>query len=555
MKQLTGISASKGIAIGQMFFYENKIKTSFACSANDPVEEQQRFDEARTYAIQCLDGLRERAMEQVGKDQSKIFEIHQLLLQDEDYLDIVQLLIAQEHCTAEFAVQRAGEQLAAIFSSIQDDYLRERGADVRDISNRLLHVLCGRELINPSKLGGQFILASHDLMPSDIILMDKSKVLGFVSRDGSRVSHSSILARTMGIPAIVRLGKEQYQQLNHKDTIIIDGFLGHVIVNPDERTLTDYRAKCAQYQSYRERLKRLKGVPSKTMDGTKIYITANIGSADEVETALENDAQGIGVFRTEFLYSEKEELPGEQMQFEVYQSVLQRMKDETVVVRTLDMGEVKTLPSFGLPYETNPLMGCRGIRNSLRRPQIFATQLRALLRASVYGHLRIMLPLVMNISEVRTCKTILEDCKKDLDMRGLPYDPHIPLGLMIETPAAVLTAEVLAKSADFFCIGTNDLTQFVLGVDRANGSIGSMFDYRHPAVLRLIEIAVRAARDAGIPCAVAGDAAADRTLTAHLLSLGVTSLSVQPPAVLEIREQIRSIDLSIPSDLLMLVGQ
>lgn len=540
MKRLNGIAASRGIAIGQLFFYDNSAVRVEPARAQCPNTEWRRFECARRRAAQMLEELHTHALSQVSGNESMIFEIHQMMMSDDEYLCKVHSFITKNHFTAEYAVQQAGKDYEHMFVSMNDSYMQERAADVRDITKRLIDILSGRKVSDPSTLGSQFIIASHDMMPSDTIAIDKKRVLGILTRKGSCVSHAAILARTMGIPAVVGLGAEQYQQLTNKSILIVDGFQGIAILDPDERTLNVYRNWREEYRKYRHRLQRLKGVPNETRDGTKVVIMANIQRPEDVEEVMENDAQGIGLFRTECFYADSE-TPGEQVQFEAYRSVLERMVDRTVIVRTLDIGASRA-HKLRL-VEDNPAMGCRGIRASLRRPQLFAAQLRALLRASVFGHLAIMLPMVVSPDEVREVKSIMQDCKAELTAQGIPYAHDIPLGVLIETPAAAMTAAELAKEADFFSVGTNDLTQYTLAVDRANGSIGSMYDPCHPAVLRLIRLTAEAAAAAGIPCGICGEAAADCKLTDTFLAMGVTSLSVPPPMVLELREKIRSIDL------------
>lgn len=547
MKRLNGIAASKGIAIGQLAFYENRSAAVKSETNRSPLEEWERFEEARQRANIMLKDIHAHALTQVGGSESMIFESHQMVMSDESYLSTVRDFIEDKRCSAEYAVQLAGSKYEKMFRSMADDYMQERAADMRDISKRLVDLLCGRETTNPSTLGSQFVIAAHDMMPSETVSIDRRRVLGILTERGSCVSHAAILARTMGIPAVVALGEAQYSLLKNKSIIIVDGFEGVAIVDPDERTLNAYRNWREEYRKYRHRLQRLKGVPNETRDGTKVLIMANIRRPEDVAQVLENDAQGVGLFRTEYLYLEQE-LPDEQVQFDAYRSVLERMAGKTVIVRTLDMGEAK--PGGEARCENNPSMGCRGIRASLRRPQEFAAQLRALLRASTYGHLAIMLPMVVSVDEILETKSLLEDCKAELTARGIPFARDIPLGALIETPAAAMCAPELAKESDFFSIGTNDLTQYTLAVDRTNGSIGSMYNPSHPAVLRLIKMAASAALEAGIPCGICGEAAADCRLTDTFLAMGVTSLSVPPPLVLELREKIRSVNLGDKDNLL-----
>ncbi len=541
MKRLNGIAASKGIAIGRLFFYENSTMPVEPGYAQCSVTEWQRFENARIRASEMLRDIHQQALPQVGGNESMIFEIHQMMMSDDDYLNSVRELIQKSGFTAEYAVQQTGNRLEQMFLGIKDGYMRERAADIRDITKRLLDILSGRKPPTLSSLGNQFVIAAKDMMPSDTICVNKKRVLGVITQNGSCVSHAAILARTMGIPAVVGLGAEQYCQLNNKSIIIIDGFQGISIIDPDERVLNLYRERQQEYRKYRARLQRLKGGANETRDGRKVVIMANISRPEDITEVLENDAQGVGLFRTEYLYLE-EDFPSEQVQFEAYRSILEQMAGKSVIVRTLDMKAGVQLRNQIM--ENNPAMGCHGIRASLRKPQVFSTQIRALLRASVYGRLSILLPMVISVDELMDAKGIIQDCKEELRAQGVPFSNDIPLGILIETPAAAMMANELAKEADFFSIGTNDLTQYTLAVDRTNGSIGSLYDPGNPAVLRLIRLTAEAAQKAGIPCGICGEAAANCNLTETLLSMeGITSLSVSPPFVLEIREKVCSIDL------------
>ena len=542
MKRLTGIGASRGVAIGKVHFIDNVVKRVECDTVVDTVLEMERFEEARLKAIEMLEELHQKAKNTVGPEESIIFEIHQLLLRDNDYVNSVHELIAKSHYSAAYAAQQTGERFAQMFSAMEDAYLRERSADMIDISSRVVRLLQGEAAYDVSQIKGQIIIAAKDLLPSETIQLDRDRVLGFVTSGGSQVSHSSILARTMGIPSVIGLG-DQLAELVDGDMIVLDGFNGVLIANPPDKLLKDYHCKQAEYQLYRERLQTLKGVPSRTQDGVEIEIYGNIGHPSDVDSVLANDGQGVGLFRTEFLYMEYGGIPSEQTQFEAYRSVLERMNGRRVVVRTLDLGADKAAPGISLPAEENPALGYRALRICLKEQALFKTQLRALLRAALYGHLAIMFPMVISLDEIRQAKELVEICREELEQEGIPYG-GMELGIMIETPAAALLSDLFAPEVDFFSIGTNDLTQYTLAVDRMNMKVGDLYDPRNPAVLRLVQIAAESARRHGIWCGICGESAADRRLTEHYLRMGVTELSVTPASILEMREKVLSINLS-----------
>ena len=544
MKRLTGIGASRGVAIGRLHFFDNVQRRVEMEKCESPERELERFEAARLQSIETLGVLHDKAMEEIGPEESMIFEIHQMMLEDDDYIDSVKAAINDEGYVAEYAVQQAGEQLAGMFALMDDAYMKERASDVLDISNRIIRQLRGELAQDLSDANGQLIIAARDLLPSETIQMDQSKVQAFVTSAGSKISHASILARTMGIPAVVGL-EEQLAELREGDLVVVDGFNGVVLASPDDATMAEYELKRQEYLAYKDRLKKLKGTESKTQDGVRVEVCANIGHTSDVSAVLENDGEGIGLFRSEFLYMESNDFPTEQAQFEAYKAVLEKMGDRRVVVRTLDLGADKTAPYFNMPHEDNPAMGYRAIRICLRQTDIFKTQLRALLRASVYGRLAIMFPMITSVEEVQDAKKLLDDCRRELDAEGVAYSDGIEVGIMVETPAAAVISDLLAKEVDFFSIGTNDLTQYTLAVDRMNGNIGStMYDPRHRAVLRLMRMTAENAVKNGIWCGICGESGADRKLTEAFLAMGVTELSVTPTAILEIREKIQSINLS-----------
>ncbi|MBC8584948.1 phosphoenolpyruvate--protein phosphotransferase [Youxingia wuxianensis] len=544
MKRFNGIGASKGVAIGRLQFLGKKQMRVQMRLVEDVSAELERLRLARQQANETLMKLHAKALKEVGEADSMIFEIHQMMLQDLDYVETIQGYITNNKYCAEYAVQLAGEQFAQMFSSLDDEYMKERSADIIDISNRLVGLLTGRLQDDLSGYEREIVIAAEDLLPSETIQMDKSKVLAFVTSAGSKISHSAILARTMGIPAVVGVGSQLQELLSDGDKVIVDGFSGLLIADPDEKTVEEYSAKRQEYLAHLEKLKKLKGTESKTKDGIKIEINANIGNPADVDLVLENDGQGIGLFRSEFLYLESDDFPTEQAQFEAYRTVLQRMKGKRVIIRTLDLGADKTAPYFNMPREDNPAMGYRAIRICLDRKDIFKTQLRALYRASVYGKLAIMFPMITQVEEIREIKNMIEEIKLALDANGTPYADRIELGVMVETPAAALASDLLAKEVDFFSIGTNDLTQYTLAVDRMNGKIGHLYDPHNISVLRLIKLTARNAQENGIWCGICGESAADVSLTEIFLTMGVTEFSVAPAAILEMREKIQSISLS-----------
>lgn len=542
MKKLTGIGASRGVAIGRLHFFDNKVKRVWPHKAQDVDAELEQFEGARKKAIETLEGLYQRALIEVGPSESMIFRIHQMMLEDQEYIDAVQILIIEKHYAAGYAVQQAAERFTQTFARIDDAYIRERSADILDASNCILRLLCGEAANDFSGVEGQFIVAAQDLLPSETIRMDQSRSLAFITSAGSKISHSAILARTMGIPAVVGLDA-QLEGLDDGGLVIVDGFEGVVVYDPDEQTYQDYLERRNAYTAYKERLKSLKGTESRTKDGVKVRVCANIGRPSDVDAVLENDGEGIGLFRSEFLFMDSAVPPTEQAQFESYRRVLERMGGKRVVIRTLDLGSDKVTPCLSLPAENNPAMGCRGIRICLRERGIFKTQLRALLRASVYGKLAIMFPMIVSADEVRAAKAVLAECQAELNQKRVAYDKDMETGIMIETPAAAVLSDELAKEADFFSIGTNDLTQYTLAVDRMNNTVGSMYQPGHPAVLRLIRMAVKSASANGIRCSICGEAACDRNLIDVFLAMGVTELSVNPSTILEVREKIQSVSL------------
>jgi len=481
-------------------------------------------------------------MKRVGEKNSMIFQIHIMMLQDDDFYSAMQNAIKNDKVNAEYAVWQAGKQFSEMFSQMDDEYMRGRAADVIDISKRLIRCL-DKSLANGlDSLTAPAIVGAVDLMPSETVQMDKTMVLAFVTREGSKSSHSAILARTMGIPAVVGLA-DAFTQLADGASVIVDGEAGDIFIEPDDQTLHEYQIRQSEFMRQQQELKLLKGTKAITKNGVQIEINANIGHPSDVNMVLENDADGIGLFRSEFLYMESNTFPTEEEQFKAYKTVLEKMGGKRVIIRTLDLGADKQVPYMNIPKEENPAMGYRAIRICLDRPALFITQLRALIRASAFGKLAIMFPMIISVDEVKQVKSIVEKVKNDLTAEKIAFDANFELGIMIETPASVMLSDLLAKEVDFFSIGTNDLTQYTLAVDRMNHSISKLFDSRHPAVLRMIQMTAENAKKAGIWVGICGESAADTTLTEFYVKIGVSELSVTPSAVLELRKAVQQVDL------------
>lgn len=542
MKKIHGIGASKGYAIGKLTLCVNIDDHIQKRSITDIPAELSRLDTAKDAAVEALNAIYMKAIKRVGEANSMIFQIHIMMLQDEDYFNTIQDAIKNEKVNAEYAVWQAGRQFSEMFSQMEDEYMRGRAADVLDISKRLIRNLDKTLANGLDCLTDRSIVGAVDLMPSETVQMDKNLVLAFVTREGSKSSHSAILARTMGIPAVVGLA-DGYSELTDGISIIVDGAAGDVILEPDEQTLAQYREKQQEFASYQHELALLKGTKAVTKNGTVIEINANIGHPEDVSMVLENDADGIGLFRSEFLYMESSNFPSEEDQFQAYKKVLEKMGGKRVIIRTLDLGADKQVPYLDIPHEENPAMGYRAIRICLDRQELFITQLRALIRASAFGKLAIMFPMIISVEEVKKIKEIVEKVKKDLTEENIAFAPDFELGIMIETPASVILSDLLAKEVDFFSIGTNDLTQYTLAVDRMNHTISKMFDSRHPAVLRMIEKTAESAKNAGIWVGICGESAADTALTEFYVKIGISELSVTPSMVLELRKAVQQIEL------------
>ena len=542
MLVVKGKSVFSGITMGPLaLFHRNTVSTARR-RIKDTDAEVERFQEARLASIEQLKDMYEKAVQKVGEEEAAVFEVHQMMLDDDDYIDNIITLISQEKINAEAAVEETAQQFSEMFRSMDDAYMKERAADVLDISRRIQVQLCGGEANDFSAYDG-VILAADDLAPSETLQLDTDKILGFVTSGGSTNSHTAILARTLGITAVVNTGTQLHTDVEGK-TVIVDGFTGTVYLDPDPATLDKMKKKQAEAEERKIRLEAYRGKESVTADGYKVNVFANIGNPDNVPQALANDAEGIGLFRSEFLYLENATYPTEEQQFEAYKKTAEMMGGKTVVIRTLDIGADKKVDYFDLKAEENPAMGMRAIRICLTRPTLFKTQLRALCRASAYGKIAIMFPMIISVDEVRRSRELLRQVQNELRHEGIAFDESMEVGIMIETPAAALISDELAKEVDFFSIGSNDLTQYTLAIDRQQTDLDNFFDPHHPALLRLIEMTVKNGHKEGIWVGICGELGADLSLTEDFLRMGVDELSVSPPSVLPLREKIGSIDLS-----------
>ncbi|MCQ2539363.1 MAG: phosphoenolpyruvate--protein phosphotransferase [Acetatifactor sp.] len=541
MQTYHGKSVFGGIAIGKIKVHQKGQQQVRRTKIDDPDAELARYEAAKGQAIEELAELYDKALREVGEANAAIFEVHQMMLMDDDYNESVENIVRTGLVNVEYAVASTGDNFSEMFASMDDDYMKARAADVKDISERGIRILQGggngmEDADEPA------IIVAEDLAPSETVQMNKDKVLSFVTVLGSLNSHTAILARTMGIPALVGTDLEAFGELDGK-LGIVDGGAGIIYVDPDAETFVTMQAKQAEDLEKKRLLQELKGKDNVTLDGRSIMLYANIGNIKDLASVLQNDAGGIGLFRSEFIYLERDTFPTEEEQFKIYKTVAETMAGKRVIIRTMDIGADKQCDYFEMEKEENPAMGCRAIRICLRRPEIFKTQLRALYRASAYGKIAIMFPMIISVDEVRRIKAIVEEVKKELTELGLEYgEPE--LGIMIETPAAVIMSDELAKEVDFFSIGTNDLTQYTLAIDRQNVSLDEFYDPHHPAVLRMIRMVVENSHKAGIWTGICGELGADRELTATFLKMGVDELSVSPGSILPIRKIVRETDLS-----------
>lgn len=540
MEQIFGKGVSKGVAAGPISFYRRPSGEIPRHAVTDTAAELERFRAARETAKAQLGALYEKALAEAGEDAAMLFEAHQMMLDDLDFVESIEGMIENDRVNAEAAVSDTGAQFAEMFAAMDDSYMQARAADIRDISARVIGILTGE---GESGIVSDVpcIVAADDLAPSETVQLDKSLILGFITSAGSANSHTAILARTMGIPAIISAGDALQPEMEGKYAII-DGQTGEAVVEPDEAERDRLLKKQAKEKALKELLDQLKGKPNVTKDGRNVMVYCNIGSPADIDAVLQNDGGGIGLFRSEFLYLQGSDYPTEDEQFEAYKTVAERMGGRRVIIRTLDIGADKQADYFHLDKEENPAMGLRAIRICLTRPEVFRTQLRALYRASAYGKIAIMFPMITSVWEVQEIKRICRNIRAELAEEGVPMADKVELGIMIETPAAVMMSAELAREVDFFSVGTNDLTQYTLAVDRQGVGLDRFFDAHHPAVLRMLRMAAENAHKAGIWIGICGELGADAELIETFLSMGIDELSVSPSAVLPLRSAIRSID-------------
>lgn len=537
MITIQGKGVSKGIAKGPLYFFQRSDTTVTLKVVSDIEAEKARLAVAQEQSIQQLNALAEKCRDDAGEEMAVLFETHAMFVEDEDFVECITSLIDEKSCNAEYAVEQAGIQFAAMFAAMDDAYMQARAADIKDVAKRILDNLLG-VVDGGIRSDVPVILAADDLAPSETLQLDKSKILGFVTMGGSGNSHTAILARTMGIPAICGAGEALAESYNGR-VGYIDGETGQLIIDPDAMTQAALKEKYEKQQETKKLLETMKGQEDITLDGKKMLLYCNIGSPEDVAAVLANDGQGIGLFRSEFLYLSASDYPTEDEQFEAYRSVAAAMNGKRVVIRTLDIGADKQVDYFDMKEEENPALGVRAIRICLNRPEVFRTQLRALYRASVYGKIAIMFPMITSVWEVKECKRACVSVMKELEAEGIPYNKDTELGIMIETPSSVFVAEELAKLVDFFSVGTNDLTQYTLACDRQANDLGKFFDPHHPALLRAIKMAADAAHKAGIWIGICGELGADVSMLPTFLAMGIDELSVSPSAVLPVRAAIR----------------
>lgn len=542
MTILKGKGVFGGIAFGKISIYNREEFEIKRYRVEDTDSEIRRYESAKKIAIVQLQSLYEKALQEVGETNAMIFQIHQMMLEDLDYCESIINIIKNQNVNAEYAVGTTSDNFSEMFSSMDDSYMKERAADVRDVSKRLLKILAD-SLENVVSFNEPSIIAADDLAPSETVQLDKNKVLGFVTMRGSSSSHTAILARTMNIPAIIGVGSQLKDEFDGCEAII-DGYAGDVYINPDHDTIQKMREKQEAKERQAALLLELKGRENITVDGRHIEIFANIGNSSDVGAVLQNDAGGIGLFRSEFLYLENDDYPSEDQQFAVYKDVAEKMSGKKVIIRTLDIGADKQVDYFEMPHEENPAMGYRAIRMCLDRLDIFKTQLRALYRASAFGKIAIMFPMIISVDEVKKIKEIIKVVKRELEEDEIQFSNDVELGIMIETPAAAIISDDLAKEVDFFSIGTNDLSQYTLAIDRQNDKLTNIFDSHHKAILRLIKFVADNAHKNGIWVGICGELGADESLTETFLSMGIDELSVSPPYVLGIRKKVIETDVS-----------
>ncbi|MCL2053778.1 MAG: phosphoenolpyruvate--protein phosphotransferase [Oscillospiraceae bacterium] len=535
MLVIEGTRMSDGISFGAIYFLKNKPATIEHKKISDIEKELVRFEAAHETACLQLEDLYKETKETLGEENASIFDIHKLMLKDIDYIESITNIIKNQAANAEYAIAVTAKNFSEIFSCMDDDYMKERAIDVKDISERIQKAL-NPEHYKPIEINAPSIIIADDITPGEIVGFEKSMILGIATVKGGATSHTAILARSQAIPAA--FGMQGIGEELDGKFAVLDGFSGKLYIDPDEATKKEMKARVDENCKKRELLSQLKGLPTITADGRKINLYANINHISDIDEAVNNDAEGIGLFRSEFLYLDRKSAPSEEEQFIAYKKAAERMGGKKTIIRTLDIGADKQVDYFNLPNEENPAMGLRAIRICLTKPEIFKTQLRALYRASAFGNIAVMIPMIISVQEVEEVLRIVKEVKSDLRSEKIPFDEKTEFGIMVETPAAVMISETLAKMVDFFSIGTNDLTQYTLAADRQNSSISSFYDAKHPAVLKMIELTVKSARDAGIWVGICGEIAADLELTETFLKLGVDELSVSPRMILPIREKV-----------------
>lgn len=538
MQTLTGKSVCRGISFGRLYFYHRAKRTVQHCHITDTEAEIRRFHAARKKAVSELAALFQTAQKSVGESEAMIFYIHQMMLEDIDFIASTERAIREEHLNAESAVEKVASGFQDMFDAMEDSYIRERSADVLDVSERVISILSNRNSsrVEPDQPA---IIVADDLAPSETVLLDRSKILAFITEKGASTSHTAILARTMNIPALIGASGILRHEYDGKEAIV-DGYSGMIYIDPDEETYKKMRQKKQTYEEERKNLECLRGQKTVTADGQEIMLYANINSETDAEAALLNDAEGIGLFRSEYLFLDREDYPDEETQFRAFRAVLEKMGDRRVIVRSFDIGADKNIGYFHLDKEENPALGIRAIRLCLKRPELFKTHLRALYRASAFGRLAIMLPMIISPEEIRQTKELIAGVQEELRNEGKAFSKHVELGIMIETPAAVMISDLLAKEADFFSIGTNDLTQYLLALDRQNDHVADSYNPFHPALIRSIQTVIRSAHQAGIWVGVCGEIGSDPEFAEILLSLGIDEISVPPNMILPLRKKINS---------------
>lgn len=543
MTTFKGKGVYGAIALGKISVFKRKEASVKRVHVDDIEAEKARLAAAKEESARQLSEIYEKALKEVGEANAQIFEIHMMMIEDDDYNESIQNIIEAQSVNAEYAVAVTADNFAEMFASMDDAYMQARSADVKDISNRIIRNLAADD-VDSGESDEKVIICADDLAPSETVLLDKDKVLAFVTAFGSSNSHTAILARNMNIPAIIGAGEDFLKAIHDGDFAGVDGYTGEIFIEPDDETTSRLKKKQKEDEDKKRLLQELKGKENVTLDGTKINIFANIGGVDHIGAVLANDAGGIGLFRSEFLYLESSDYPTEEQQFAAYKKVLESMAGKKVIIRTLDIGADKQVDYFNLDKEENPALGYRAIRICLTRPDIFKTQLRALYRASAFGNLGIMFPMITSVSELEKIKAICEEVKAELKADGVAFSDDVELGIMIETPAAAVISDRLAPMVDFFSVGTNDLTQYTLACDRQNSKLEEFVDTHHEAILRLIEMSAKNAHEHGAWIGICGELGADTTLTEAFLRMGIDELSVSPTFVLKVRDAVRNIDLS-----------